>query len=309
MNNRRGRWLAAVALGLTLGIVGGQSAAAQDLQGTRSLSMGGSLRAAPSGDAAVLLNPAGMSLFRTYSINAGYMYRVADKGNLLNVSIVDSATKALAAGLSYTYGHASPETTLAIGGGKTFDLNETSNTHEAAFALSYPLASIFHLGLTAKYVYHSIEQPEGTPEEARKGTTSGFTLDAGGLLSITKGFNLAAVGYNLIPVDNVLYPRALGLGVSYAFGTTFLAEFDSVLSFYEQGMKPSFHGGGELFLGQSYAVRAGAMHDMARESTYVTAGLGLIASKIALDVGMRQMVKGGAETAIGVSIRAFLNNM
>jgi hypothetical protein len=308
MNIRRGR-IGGLALALTLSIVGAESAAAQDLQGTRALSMGGTLRAAPAGDSAVLLNPAGMSLFRTYSINAGYLYRMSDKGSLLNVSIVDSATKTLAAGLSYSYGHSSPETTLALGGGKTFDLNETSNTHEAAFALAYPLASIFHLGLTAKYVHHTVEQPEGTPDEARKDNTSGFTLDLGGVLSITKGFNLAAVGYNLIPVDNVLYPRALGMGVSYMFGTLFLAEFDAVLSFSEEELKPSYHGGGEVFLGQSYAIRAGAMHDTLRGGTYVTGGIGLIASKIALDIGVRQMVDGGAETAIGVSVRAFLNNM
>jgi hypothetical protein len=312
MMTNRHDWRTAWALGAALAVaIGGASAAAaQDLMGTRALAMGGTLRAAPAGDSAILLNPAGLALTKSYTINGMYLYRASDAGSLMNISIVDSVKTRVAAGLSYSYGHATPELTIPLGGGKLFALKETINTHEVALAAAYPFAQVFHVGMTAKYAYQSFDQPEDTPEAARKSTAKGFTLDAGAVLRPFPALNIAAVGYNLVPVDDVVFPRLLGLGVSYAFGTLFLAEFDTVLNFSAaEKVKASYHGGGELFLGGSYALRGGIMHDTLRDATYAAGGLGLVASKIALDVGLRQMVSGGAETVFATSLRLFLNAM
>ncbi len=284
------------------------AAAAQDIWGSRSLAMGGTLRAAPSADSAVLLNPAGMALTRAYQISAMYEYRGSDSASLLNVSVVDSLTVKLAAGLFYSYGHAAPNRLIALGAGQTFQLSETSNTHEVGLALAYPLGSLIYLGVTPKYVTHSVSQPEDTPAELTNSGTSGFTMDVGAIINPISTLNLAVTGMNLIPLDNLVYPRLLGLGVSYAFGTTFLAEFDTVLNFSTtESIKPSYHAGAELFLGQAYAIRAGYMYDTIRQANYVTGGLGLVSKMIAVDASLRQMVSGGAETTFAASIRVFLN--
>jgi hypothetical protein len=292
-----------------LALLGGPpAAAAQDLVGGRSMAMGGTLRAAPSADAALLLNPAGMSLGRFYAVNALYQFRASDSASLVNVSIVDSVTSRVAAGLFYSYGHASPACTLALGGGKTFALTETVNVHEAGIALSYPLANMLHLGVTTKYVRRSVDQPEGTPAETQEPSVSNVTLDVGAILKPISALSLAAVGYNLIPVEGSAYPREVGFGVSYALGTVFLAEFDAVLNLTgADSVKASYHGGGELFLGNTYAIRGGAMHDTLRQATYATGGLGLVSSKMGLDIGLRQMVNGGAETLVAFAIRLYVN--
>ncbi len=107
-----------VALGALLLLAAPAPArAALDLQGTRSIAMGGALRASPTGESAILLNPAGMTLLRNYIVAGLYQFRVSDDASLVNASVVDSATNKVAAGLFYSFSHASPTKTLALSGG------------------------------------------------------------------------------------------------------------------------------------------------------------------------------------------------
>jgi len=288
--------------------VGGvPAAAAQDLLGSRSVAMGGTLRAAPSGETAVLLNPAGLTLHKNYILHGSYSYRGSDSASILTASVVDSVTKRLAAGLYYAYIHASPSRTLPIKGGKVFTLEETIDTHEAGLAMAYPLGNILHLGVTTKYINIELEQPEDTPDAALAEGDDGVTMDIGVILRVIPQLNIAATFHNAIPIDNASYSRSLGLGVSYVFGTMFLAEFNTVLDFDRaEEIMPSYHGGLEVFLAGKYALRGGVMHDTIREATYASGGLGFVTRKLALDFGLRQMVDGGAETLLVFSVRLFV---
>jgi len=279
-------------------------AAAKDLVGTRASGMGGALRAAAVGSAAPLLNPAGMSLAKTYIINALYQFRGSDSASQVHASIVDSTTSRVAAALFYNFVHATPS--YSYQGHK---VEQTDQTHEVGLALSMALGSWLTVGATTRYINHGSEVPEDTPAGLTLADISTVTLDVGGVLRPFQGLNIAVVGYNLVPVDPQLFPQALGLGASYQFGTTFLAEFDSVLDFTSDPEKltASFHGGAELFLAKRYAIRAGAMHDMHRDATYVTGGFGLVFRRFGLDFGLRQQVDGGVETLAAFSASLFLH--
>jgi hypothetical protein len=269
--------------------------------------MGGTLRASPTGESALLLNPAGMSLTRSYILSALYQFRASDTGSLVNVSVVDSATKRIAAGLYYSFVYSSPSQTLGLPDGTTFSMEETLMTHEAGLAVSYPLGDILHLGITSKYISVGVEQPDETPDGAVDDGDSGVTMDIGLIVKIMPTLNLGVVYRNAIPMDHPTYPRLLGMGVSYALGTRLLAEFDVQLDFDRaEEVKPSYHGGAELFLATRYALRGGVMHDTLREATYATGGLGLVTKKLGLDFGLRQMVEGGAETLVAFSVRLFV---
>jgi len=288
-------------------LLGTQALAAEDLLGARSLGMGATLRANPSADSAVLLNPAGISLGKAYNLNGMYSYRGADSASLLSASIVDSYTAKVAAGLFYNFIHASPAKTIALASGP-YSLSSTLNTHEAGLALAYPLGDVFYVGLSGKYVYRSVDQPADAPASGKIDSLNGFTMDVGGILRPWPSLYLAVTGQNLVGLDKTYYPRLMGLGIAYSLGTRFNAEFDSVLNFSTADkVKASYHVGGELFLGGSYAIRAGYMYDTLRTANYVTGGLGLVSPKIAVDFGLRQMVSGGADTTIAFSIRVFLN--
>ncbi|PIE18859.1 MAG: hypothetical protein CSA65_03925 [Proteobacteria bacterium] len=303
-----------VGVGLAVAITAGsgRTAAARDLIGTRATGMGGALRAAALGSSSVLLNPAGMSLARMYVINALYQWRGSDAASQLSASVVDSATsRKIAAGLFYNFSHASPTYTLGSAKGP-IGIEQTTNTHEIGVALSMPLGQYFVIGVSGRYINHGASLNEGAPEGLSLPDLSTFTMDVGGVIRLGRSFNIAVVGYNLIPVDDTfsaLFPQSIGLGVSYAMGTLFLAEFDTVLDFTSDKTKSvttSVHGGLELFLGKRYVIRGGAMHSQYRDATYVTGGLGLVTKRLGVDASLRQMVDGGNETLLAFALKLFL---
>lgn len=298
-----------VGLALTLGPT--RNAMARDLLGTRATGMSGALRASALGPASIYLNPAGMSLANMYVISGLYQYRGSDSASQMSVAVVDSATtRRIAAGLFYNFTHATPEF-LAVGPDGAVGVEQTNNTHEVGAALSMPLGEYLFLGVSTRYINLSSSLSEKAPPLPTPDIST-LTMDVGGIVRFGSMLNLAVVGYNLIPVDkdfSHLYPQALGLGLSFSLGTTFLAEFDTVIDFTSDKTKKataSFHGGAELFLGQSYAFRAGAAHDMFREATYISTGLSLVTKRLGLEFGLRQQVDGGAETLLAFSLNLFV---
>jgi hypothetical protein len=288
-----------------------QTAAARDLQGTRAAAMGGALRAQAIGNSAVYLNPAGMSLGNMYVVTGLYQFRGSDSASQISAAVVDSQTsKRIAAGLYYNFIRSNPTFSIASQNGAV-QIDQTDTTHEVGLALSMPLGRYIMLGVTQKYINHGSDLPASAPEDLPKADISAYTVDVGGIVRVGR-FNFAAVGYNLVPVDDEftnLYPQSLGLGVSVAFGTLFSAGFDTVLDFTsdpDNKVKPSFHGGGELFLAKRYALRVGAMHDTVRDATYVTGGGGLVFKRLSFEASVRQMVNGGDETLVALSLNLFL---
>jgi len=265
------------------------------------------LRASPTGESAILLNPAGMTLLRSYIVSGLYQFRVSDEASLVNASVVDSATNKIAAGLFYSFSHASPSKMLLQPGSQPFALEETIMTHEAGLALAYPFGSYLHIGLITRYVNITVEQPENTPDSVKLEDIDTVTMDFGAIIVPFSSLRLAVVGYNVVPVEGYEFPIQLGLGISYAFGSKFLAEFDTVLDFSrDETVAASYHGGAELFLANLVALRGGFQHDTFREASYVSGGVGFITRKVGIDLAVRQMVDGGAETLLAVSIRMFV---
>ncbi|MCK5799876.1 MAG: hypothetical protein KAI47_21950 [Deltaproteobacteria bacterium] len=302
-----------VALLAVAFVVGwGRVARARDLVGTRAIGMGGALRAAALGPSSVLLNPAGMSLARMYVTDALYQYRGSDSASQLSASVVDSTTsRHLGAGLFYNFGHASPKYTLP-GSKGPIGVEETRNTHEIGGALSMALGQFLTFGVLGRYINVDVSLNDGAPEGLSVPDISAFTMDVGGIIRLGKSFNVAIVGYNLIPVDHrfsALYPQTLGLGVSYAMGTLLLAEFDTVLDFSSDPTKDataSFHGGVEALFAKRYVLRAGVAHDMRLVTTYVSGGVGIVTRRVGVEVALRQMVAGGPETLFAASVKVFL---
>src|SRR5215471_9857044 len=98
---------AALAAGIlmTLGAAPRAAHALEGFVGTRPLAMGNSGRAWAIGDSGPLLNPAGMSLVKAYTVEGTYVFNSTLGGaNFFHGSVVDSTSELnLAGGLSYTY--------------------------------------------------------------------------------------------------------------------------------------------------------------------------------------------------------------
>ena len=159
---------------------------AQFLDNPRGLAMG-ALAADPIGTSAVMYNPAGLSKAYVYQVDLIYLRNAPGDLNVAGLSIADSKSQSeLAAGISYGF-HFSDENA---------PIEERG--HDARLAFSRPvIGDRLFLGLGLRYL------------DIEKGTESlsGFTADAGLLLSVSKEFHLGLVGKNLFKIDDPLVSR------------------------------------------------------------------------------------------------------
>jgi hypothetical protein len=308
MNSMRIRRLIIFA-SFALGLIGpaDPAFAANDLYGARAMSLAGALRASATGAAALILNPAGMSLAPQYVIGANYQFRVADSTSFVHSSVVDSGTTKLAAGVSYTFIRSNPTQLLATVG-EPFHFEETIDIHEVGLALSYPIGTWLILGLHGRYINYSSDVPVDAPDGLSPVNLSNVALDAGAILRLGESIRIAAVGYNLVPIHDQIYPQSLGTAVSYSSSSLLTIEFDALIDFTTDPNKitASFHGGVELTLRNAFAIRGGAMHQMHRNTTFVSAGFGYFSKRFGASIGLRQMVDGGSETQITTGAEYFI---
>jgi hypothetical protein len=286
--------LAAVTV-LALAAAPRAARALEGFVGTRPLAMGSAGRAWATGDAALLLNPAGMSLVKAYTIEGSYVFGSAAGGtNFFHASVVDSTPDLnLAGGLAYTYLSDSPD-----GAGGT--------AHEGIAALSVPIGELVTLGTSLRYVLATGSERSGT-------SNSGFTVDLGGTLRPTPKLSLALVGTDLTNLAQE-QGRALGYGAAY-FPIPDLVVVVDGLSRIGSGFvghaRTSALGGAELALGSRAVLRAGLGYDGPLGSLRGSAGASVLSEIGAIDFG----IQGDLTTpdfvptrayVLGVSLRLFV---
>jgi hypothetical protein len=310
--------------------------AVEDLVTPRSLSMGNALRADATGALGPLINPAGMAMQKSYTIEVMYGFRPQDLGSELHLSVVDSVTSRIAAGLYYSYVHGDQKFWLPGVG----PVEATRQGHETGLSLGLPLGDRFAVGLTAKYVnvssaapnpaYDPVLNPGAPANFTLDSTTSfasadGFTMDAGLSLRLGDAFKVALVGYNLVPLRSVEAPLSMAIGLSYKVGTVLTLAVDTVIYFDKYrtalilpgspGAMPGgddrrttarVGGGLEWLAGGKVPLRIGALYDSGRPGTYLSMGVGYVAQRFGIDVAYRQQVQAGLEQMIVAGVRVFL---
>jgi hypothetical protein len=297
---KRGRQAVALAVALVVAVlvvsVPLGASAFPDYLGSRALGMGGAGRADARGDEGPLLNPAGMSLGRLYTVEGGYQFITRDQGHVAHASAVDSTSGFnLAGGLFYSYRTAAPPGAPGLSG------------HEAGLALSYPLGARVLVGVTAKYLY--VSGGAAGPNGATK--VSGITADAGVVIRAASMLTLGVVGYNLNDLSTGQAPVALGYGLALGPVSDFVVVVDALHDFTTsdstRGVRTTIGGGGEYMFQHRGVVRAGGGHDGGSGHAYLTAGLAAISELGAVDFGFRQDITGdGKLTFLAVGLRLFV---
>ncbi len=273
----------------------------EDFSGTRSLGMGEASRAWAIGDEGPLLNPSGMTLAKTYSIEAAYGYASRLSDSFLHASIVDSTSSYnLAGGLYYTY-H-----TADRGGGAS------AHGHEGGVALSLPFGEFLALGGTIKYF--KLED-----DDVVAGHDGGLTFDLGATVRPTSILSFALVGANLRDLGNSQATQGIGYGAALIPTPSLVVALDGLTrltSDNQTGRKgTSVMAGGDFTIAGRFGARAGGGYDAVTGNGYFTLGFSVISEVGAFDAGLRQdvfraEVSPGVdrprETVVGVSLRLFV---
>jgi hypothetical protein len=189
---------ALLVLVLLLGLGAATGARAQDFVGTRALSLSEAYRATATGNDAIYFNPAGLVTIPRYSPELHYQLDLIDEQHQVDISVVDSKTSALAAGLGYTFD------------GRQFT-KRASLQHTATLALAYPIFDkLLAVGAGFKYVNVS--------DAVLGNYLNALSADVGVLSRLPGGVSLAAVGYNLIPIQSGRVPLSAAFAVNVDLG-------------------------------------------------------------------------------------------
>jgi hypothetical protein len=285
----------AASLVLAIGVAPRAARALEGFVGTRPLAMANSGRAWAVGDSGLLLNPAGMSLLKAYTVEGSYVFNSAAGGaNFFHASVVDSTSDTtLAGGLSYTYLSDAPG---GIGG----------TAHEGIGALSLPFGEMVALGASFRYVYT-------TGSERMGGSSSGFTLDVGGVVRPNPKLSFAVVGTDLTNLAQE-GGRAIGYAAAY-FPIPDLAlvldGLSHIGSDFSGHGRTSVLGGGELALAGRVVLRAGLGYDGTLGTLRGSAGAALLSEIGAVDVGAQgdfttSSTQPTRAYVLGVSLRLFI---
>jgi hypothetical protein len=271
-----------------------------DYLGSRSLGMGGAGRADARGDQGPLLNPAGMSLSRLYTLDGGYQFISRDGGHVARVSVVDSTSSFnLAGGLFYGYRTASPAGVTGLSG------------HEAGVALSYPFGDRVLLGVTGKYVHVAGGPQEATVEPDGTNSHAGITADVGAVVRAASILTIGVVAYNLHDLSTRQAPVAVGYGVALYPVAEMVVAIDGFHDFTTsddtRDTRTTVAGGVEYMFQHKLVVRAGGGRDASVGHPYLSAGFAAVSEIGALDFSLRQDIAGDRKlTFLAVALRLFV---
>ena len=277
-------------------------AAADDFLGTRPLGMGGAHRAIVTGNDSIVLNPAGMSLFRRYSFEAQYLLSPDSDGNgleehVFHASVIDNQLAAFATGLAYT----------RVQRGD----NKKGNRYDMAFSLA--LSQNLLIGTDIKYLNFD--------RNFKEDATDAVTFDLGLLVRTDFGLNIGVVGYNLTnTADYLEHPISMAAAVMYSPFRTLEIAFDWFINFQrpkdlldpvnsEKETGYSYHFGVEYLLMGQFTLRAGYVYDQARTDdgeNFWAAGVGYVTQRFAFDFGYRGSFEESWKNTFGFCVRLFM---
>ncbi len=320
------RSLIPVAAIVSIVAFGATARAQNDFVGTRAMGMGEAQRATATGASGPLMNPAGMSLVRQYVIEGMYGIKIEDVGHHANLSVVDSITSRVAAGLFYSFIYETPKLGFNWAGGKIDSEQITRTGHAAGLSLSLPIGDHFILGATAKYLHFDTTAPlpMGTvPDHLTLDTVNGVTFDVGMIVKLGDRFNVGLIGYNLWDHGSRESPLSLGIGLAYVPVPSLSINFDTVINFtgyqnyrvdmmtgkvtLDQRTTARLGPGIEWVISNKVPLRAGVVYDSGLPATYLTLGLGYLSSAFGIDLSYRAKVQGGIENFLMLGIRIFID--
>jgi hypothetical protein len=249
----------------------------RDLMNARNVAMGGAYEALGYGVEAVGGNPAAMSLYKRYAIEATGSWDIPQGYGNGSIGLLD-ATNPLVAGLSYHFA--------------TFGGAERRWAHVTTLALAYALADLIHLGIATRH--HAI---------IGASTTNSVTLNAGLIIHPATWLTLGFSGHNLIANYNVDLTRYFVASISSQLFGQLSPAFDLRFDFNQPVVRFAFHGGIEWLIAQTVPVRVGYQYDGIAGHQYISFGLGYANQGSGVDVAYRHELLGQGGRMVSLTLK------
>jgi hypothetical protein len=264
-----------------------------EIETPRISATGGAVRALSSSTHALFVNPANLTAARVYHLGAFAQIVPEARRQSYGAAAVDSLVSSarVAGGLGATYNFQDVD---------GIDRRWT----DLRFALAYPLADQFFMGVGGRYLWLS---ENGTGPLGKSLASSGlpdarivkgFALDAGATLKAGKHLALSIVGNNLNNPDHGFQPTSVGGGIGLVI-SDFSAEADLMADFTtwdRTTVRPMV--GLEGLFADHVAARLGYRFDQGASSHSVAIGGGYIDRAFDIDVGVRRVVSGDTATSV-----------
>ncbi len=257
-------------LTLALGLAWATPAKAQQVAGPRALAMGDAHRGVGTGNDALFLNPAGMSLYPRYVIETFWRHDSWTKQSQFSISLVDSKSGPVGGGLAYTYEWVGEGSAKRVG--SRLDIGS-----------SYALARFLLFGVTMHYIGQNTED----------GQVQRVTGDTGFMILVGQILSIGITGHNVInPVEEAdAAPRMFGGGLNVRIIPDLNLAFDWRKSVEPENKSAAYHWGAEYILGKMIPIRAGYVSDEVLNQQRWSLGLGFIHPSFGVDVSYSHTIR------------------
>jgi hypothetical protein len=249
----------------------------RDLMHARNLGMGGAYMSMGYGAETIGGNPAALSAFKRYQIEASGAWDVPNGMGYGTLGLADS-TNVLAGGISYHF--------------VTFGGLERRWAHVTTVALSYSLAEWIHLGVAARH--HVI---------VGASNTNSITMNAGLLVKPAPWLSLGVSGHNLINNFNKDITRFFVASASALILGQLTPCFDLRADFNQASPRFAYQGGLEWLIAMTVPVRLGYQYDGIMNHQYLSAGIGWFTEGSGVDLAYRHEIGGAEGRLIALTVK------
>jgi len=243
--------------------------------GARSTGFAQARRAWARGSDALVLNPAGLALSPTYTLEVGYADDLRDSDRRVHVSITDGQAGPVAGGIGYTYGVVRP--TLFSGA------DERLEGHRIEGALAFGAFEGGALGVNVRGLFY--EARDGLDPQTPD--LNEVTFDVGFQWNVNERVAVALTGQNLTNIQRPEAPLLATAAVGLTFDA-FTVESDATYNALSEDVILAA-GTGYTFA-DMVPVRLGFIYDFQQSEAGLSFGAGVDVGKFGLDLAYVQRI-------------------
>lgn len=235
-----------------------------DLQAARNAGMGGAYEALGYGAETIGGNPAALSLYKRYQIEASGAWDIPQGYGYGTLGVADS-TNQVAAGISYHFA--------------TFGGSQRRWAHLTTLDLAYAFGDMIHIGVAVRH--HVL---------VGASNTNSVSMNAGVVVRPVEWLTIGFSGHNLISVFNRDIPRYFVASIGAQILGQLTPAFDFTMDFNQPIMRYQIHGGLEWLISNTFPVRLGYEYDGIYNHHYLGGGIGWFSDGSGVDLSYRHEI-------------------